>query len=62
MYRRKAGGIGLEKLVCELLRCNGYNAEVLPKNTFRAEADADIFACKEDTKRKLRICTTPHII
>ncbi len=45
----QTGGIGLEKLVCELMRCEGYEAEVLAKNKFTGKADADIRAIKEDS-------------
>lgn len=44
----KAGGIGLEQLVTELLTIDGYNASVLSKKTFKSFADADIEASKED--------------
>ncbi len=45
----KTGGIGLEKLICELMRLEGYKAEVLSKNKFTGKADADIRAVKEDS-------------
>lgn len=44
----QTGGIGLERLICELFQCEGYDAAVLPKNTFGDNADADIRAAKED--------------
>lgn len=44
----QTGGIGLERLVCELLRCRGYEASVLPKTQFSGSADADIRAVRED--------------
>lgn len=44
----QTGGIGLENLVCELMQCEGYKADVLPKNKFTGKADADIRAIKED--------------
>lgn len=45
----QTGGIGLENLVCELMKCEGYEAEVLAKNKFTGKADADIRAIKEDS-------------
>lgn len=45
----QTGGIGLENLVCELMKCEGYEAEVLPKNKFTGQADADIRAIKKDS-------------
>ena len=42
----KAGGIGLEILVKELLNIEGFNAVVLPKKTFPGFADADVVATK----------------
>ena len=44
----QTGGIGLENLVCELMRCEGYDANVLAKSTFTGKADADIQALKDD--------------
>ena len=44
----QTGGIGLETLVCELMRCEGYDAKVLAKSKFTGKADADIQAMKED--------------
>lgn len=44
----QTGGIGLENLVCELMRCEGYDAKVLAKSKFTGKADADIQALKED--------------
>jgi restriction system protein len=44
----KAGGIGLEYLVTELLIVDGYAASVLSKRAFASFADADIKASKED--------------
>lgn len=44
----QTGGIGLEKLVCELMQCEGYDAKVLAKTKFSGKADADIQAIKED--------------
>lgn len=45
----QTGGIGLENLVYELMKCEGYNAEVLAKNKFAENADADVRAIKEDS-------------
>ena len=45
----QTGGIGLEKLVCEIMKCEGYDAKILPKSTFVGNADADIQATKEDS-------------
>lgn len=42
----KAGGIGLEKLISELLEIEGYKAHILPKSAFPSGADADIVATK----------------
>ena len=44
----KTGGIGLEDLVCELMKCEGYDARVLAKTKFSGKADADILAMKDD--------------
>lgn len=44
----QTGGIGLERLVCELMQCEGYDAKVLDKKRFEGMADADIEAFKED--------------
>ena len=44
----KAGGIGLEELVAELFKCEGYQANVLAKKTFSGLGDADVEAIKED--------------
>ncbi|MPN03525.1 hypothetical protein SDC9_150755 [bioreactor metagenome] len=43
------GGIGLEKLVCEIMQCEGYESKVLAKSKFTGKADADIQAIKEDS-------------
>ncbi len=45
----QTGGIGLEQLVCELLKCEGYEATILSKRSFPNSADADIRAIKEDS-------------
>lgn len=44
----QTGGIGLENLICELMECEGYSAQVLAKTKFTGKADADIRAIKED--------------
>lgn len=44
----EAGGIGLEKLVVELLQLEGYAAKKLPTNKFPDDADADIQASRVD--------------
>ena len=45
----QTGGIGLERLVSELMQCEGYKTEVMAKTTFKDKADADIRAIKEDS-------------
>ncbi len=45
----QTGGRGLEDLVCELMRCEGYESRVLSKRAFPNSADADIEAVKEDS-------------
>lgn len=44
----QTGGIGLERLICEIMQCEGYEAKVLAKNKFPGGADADISASKVD--------------
>jgi len=44
----RAGGIGMEELVKELLETEGYVAEILPKRRFPPGADADIKATRAD--------------
>lgn len=44
----KSGGIGLEHLVRELLEIEGYQADVMAKNTFSGSADADVKASRSD--------------
>jgi len=44
----QTGGIGLENLVCELLRIEGYTARVLSKQHFNSFADADVQASRTD--------------
>lgn len=59
----QTGGIGLERLVRELMECEGYNAEVLAKNKFSGIADADIRAIKEDSfmSKKIFVQVKHHI-
>ena len=58
----EAGGDGLEKLICELLEIEGYDARILPKTTFQGIADADIDASKADkiTEVKLLVQVKHH--
>ena len=49
------GGIGLERLVKELFECEGYNANVLSKNSFENYGDADIYAVKSDKFQETKI-------
>ncbi len=51
----QTGGIGLEHLVCELMQCEGYKAQVLDKRTFGANADADVLAVRDDAFQSVRI-------
>lgn len=48
----KTGGVGLENLVCELMKCEGYDARVLAKTKsktkFGDNADADVEAWIDD--------------
>ena len=44
----QAGGSGLEQLVCELFRLEGYQAEVQSKRAYKGFADADIKASRTD--------------
>lgn len=44
----QAGGIGLERLVIELLEIDGYKADPFSKQAFQGFADADIKASKAD--------------
>jgi len=57
-----SGGIGLEKLVTELLHTEGYAAKVLAKTAFAGKADADIEAFREDrfSSTKLLIQVKHH--
>lgn len=43
-----AGGLGLEKLVLELVEIEGYDSRILPKAMFSGTADADILGVKSD--------------
>lgn len=47
----KSGGIGLEQLVCELLRADGFSADILGKTVFPEQSDADIKASKSNALR-----------
>ena len=40
----KSGGAGLEELVRELFECEKYEAQILPKQTYKSYGDADISA------------------
>lgn len=53
----ESGGIGLERLVLELIRLEGYSAKITAKNAYDGGADADIDAYREDrfTSSKLLI-------
>ena len=51
----KTGGIGLEKLVKELLECEGYNANILAKNHFESYGDADVYAVKSDKPQETKV-------
>lgn len=58
----QSGGLGLEKLVAELLRIEGYAAKILAKTAFEGVADADIEAFREDrfSSNKLFIQVKHH--
>ncbi len=58
----RAGGIGLENLVAELLRADGYIADVQARNRFSDIGDADIEATRDDhvTSTKLLIQVKHH--
>jgi restriction system protein len=58
----ESGGIGLEKLVAELLHTEGYATKILAKTAFEGSADADIEAFREDrfTSNKLLIQVKHH--
>lgn len=49
------GGLGLEQLVCELMRSEGYDARVLSKQKFDGYADADVEAIKDDKFRSTKL-------
>ncbi len=57
-----AGGIGMEDLVAELLRADGYIADIQAKNRFPGIADADIEATRDDhiTSTKLLVQVKHH--
>jgi predicted Mrr-cat superfamily restriction endonuclease len=44
----QTGGIGMENLIKELFECEGYEAKILAKTTFKNSADADIEAWRDD--------------
>lgn len=52
----RAGGIGLEKLVKELLMLDGYRAEIMSKRALGSYADADVKASRTDK------CVTVQIL
>lgn len=58
----QTGGIGLENLVCEIMKCEGYDSKILAKNRFKGNADADISAIKEDSfmSKKILIQVKHH--
>jgi restriction system protein len=58
----KAGGVGLEHLVVELLECEGYEAEGLSKSEFGEGADADVSAVRSDrfSEQKLLVQVKHH--
>jgi restriction system protein len=51
----RAGGIGLECLVEELLKLDGYVTEVQAKNRFPEIADADIEAVRDDHVKSVKL-------
>lgn len=51
----QTGGIGLEKLVCELMCIEGYTAHILAKTKFSGSADADIEGVKTDAFSSTKI-------
>jgi predicted Mrr-cat superfamily restriction endonuclease len=51
----KTGGLGLELLVKELIEQEGYKAEILAKQTFSANGDADVYAVKSDKFKETKI-------
>lgn len=58
----QAGGIGLERLVAELLQADGYSAKVQSKKRFPELADADVEAIRDDhvTSVKLLVQVKHH--
>lgn len=58
----QSGGIGLEKLVAELLQAEGYATKIFAKTAFEGTADADIEAFREDrfSSNKLLIQVKHH--
>ncbi len=58
----QAGGIGLERLVAELLQADGYTASVQSKRRFPELADADVEAVRDDhiTSVKLLVQVKHH--
>ncbi len=52
----QTGGVGLERLVKELLQLDGYQAAVLSKQAFPGFADADVKASRSDA------CTTVKLL
>lgn len=57
-----SGGVGLENLIAELLRTEGYVAKILGTRAFKGLADADIEAFREDrfSSSKLLIQVKHH--
>ena len=51
----ETGGTGLENLVCELMRCEGYDARVVSKQMFDGYADADVEAIRDDKFRSTKL-------
>ncbi len=51
----QTGGIGMENLIKELFECEGYNARVLAKTSFKGSADADIEAWRDDSFTSIKI-------
>ncbi len=51
----QTGGIGMENLIEELFKCEGYSAKVLPKTSFKGSADADIEAERCDDFSSIKI-------
>lgn len=58
----KTGGVGFEELVREIMKCEGYEAEIFSKNEFERGIDADISAEKQDSffKKKYLIQVKHH--